>query len=232
VGNRRSIVVILCALLVASISFVMAAFLPVADSLKAFFGFPGVLALLGVLFQLWRDSQSHARALELQVRQQDFVLGTATHMAEVAYDKHVDFCEEYVARTNRGLQDMFVDGPTEAALEFAHDLTDIRVRYRTWLTQEIEDDLIPFEQTIREIGAKRVGLRELPVGDERSEVVRAMHVAFMLVSGLNKNVGEEQRAMTSAHVVEALRGVLGIRELTALRSHSAKLALKRLVGSP
>ena len=229
-SKRATTALVLWALLVAIVSFAAAAFLPVAEFAKMFFALPGVVALFGVLVQLWRDSQAHERALEVQVRQQDFLLGTATHMADVAYDKHVEFCEEYIARTNTGLQEMYVHGPEDKAFDFAYDLSRIRMKYRAWLTQEIEDSLIPFEWTLREIAANQSYLKDLPTGDERSEVVRAMYDAFRLATGVDTAETEGRRAKTSAHVIDALRGVLGIRELTSLRQTTARLALERLAS--
>lgn len=53
-------------------------------------------AIVTVLYQLLRDQAAHARALELQERQQLFNLGVASHMANVAFDKHIHFSEQYI----------------------------------------------------------------------------------------------------------------------------------------
>lgn len=82
------------------VSFIAAWLLPVAELFKGFAAVPGVGALLNVLFQLWKDERAHERAVELLHRQQDFALATASHMANVAYDKHVMFCEAYVERAD------------------------------------------------------------------------------------------------------------------------------------
>lgn len=231
-GWKRTILVIGVLALVAGASFAAAYWLPVGEAAATFFGVPGVLALIGVLVQLWRDSTAHERSLELVARQQDFTLGTATHMADIAYDKHVDFCEAYIAKTSTGLQQLYEKGPSDVALPIAYDLASIRVSYRAWLTEEIEDSLIPFEQALREIGANKEYLKDLPIGTERSRVVNAMYEAFKLATGMSEAVSVEEREKTSAHVIEALRDVLGIRELTALRRRATAVALSRLVESP
>jgi hypothetical protein len=103
------------------VSFAAAWFLPVAELFKGLAAVPGIGALLNVLSQLWRDERAHERAVELLHRQQDFALATASHMANVAYDKHVSFCEAYVERTNRGLVELMASGPSKDALRLAAD---------------------------------------------------------------------------------------------------------------
>jgi hypothetical protein len=107
-------------------SFAAAWLLPVAELFKGFAAVPGVGALLNVLFQLWKDERAHERTVELLHRQQDFALATASHMADVAYDKHVAFCEAYVDRTNRGLIELMISGPSKEVLSLAGDLHKIR----------------------------------------------------------------------------------------------------------
>ena len=91
-------------------SFASLYVLPASDLIKGFMAFPGSVALLGVLYQLWRDDRAHERELELQSKQQDFALGTASHMATVAYDKHVAFGEEYMERVQSGFQQLMNRG--------------------------------------------------------------------------------------------------------------------------
>jgi hypothetical protein len=209
-------------------SFALAFFLPVPELLKGVLALPGVAALVGMLVQLGRDQLRYEHDRRQLARQQDFALATASHMAEVAYDKHVAFCEAYIERTNRGLQELFAQGPSEAALGFASDLYTIRMQYRTWLTAEIEERLIPYEKVLREIGAHSGLLDYLETGEERTRVVEAMYEAFKLASGIEPAASEEDKARSSAHVVDSLRDVLGIRELTVLRQAATRLAIDRL----
>ncbi len=128
---RSSLWIYLGSAVVLLASFAAAWLLPVPDLFKGLASIPGVGALLNVLLQLWRDQRSHERAVELLHRQQDFALATASHMANLAYDKHVAFCEAYIERTTKGLSDLMRCGPSKEALAFAGDLGAIRIHHTT-----------------------------------------------------------------------------------------------------
>ena len=218
-------------ILVLLVSFGATWLLPAPDLFRGLASIPGVGALLSVVFQLWREQRLHERAVELLHRQQDFALATASHMANVAYDKHVAFCESYIERTNQGLADLITMGATSRTLEFAGDLIRIRIRHATWLTAEIETKLIPFEAALRKMGAAAHVLDHLPVGEKRSRVVDEIYNSFGLLTGVDKPRTDEEAEMVPARVIDHLRDVLGIRELTHLRHRAGHLALRRLSES-
>jgi hypothetical protein len=59
-------------------------------------GLPAIAALFAALFQLSRDSIAFDRSVRLEEAKNRFTVGATSHMAIVAFDKHVQFCEEYV----------------------------------------------------------------------------------------------------------------------------------------
>lgn len=128
--------------------FSAAYFLPIESIYKSLVAMPGIGALCLTLYKSWKDEW-------LQNKQQDFILGTASHMAQVAYDKHVIFCEEYIERVERGRQELFREGVSRNALNIGRELVNIRQKHAAWLTKEIEDSLKPFEQALIMIGAKK-----------------------------------------------------------------------------
>ncbi|GAG47215.1 unnamed protein product, partial [marine sediment metagenome] len=134
------------------VSFVIALFLPTNEIFKGIIALPGVGALFLFLNQLWRDKKAHDRAIELQNKQQDFMLGTASHMAEVAYDKHILFCEEYTERLQKMLQELYREGASRDALRIGRELVNIRQKHSAWLTKEIENKLKPIEGALIEMG--------------------------------------------------------------------------------
>ena len=209
-------------------SFGLAWLLPVPDLFRGLASIPGVGAMISFLAQLWREQRSHERAVELLHRQQDFALATASHMANIAYDKHVAFCEAYVKRTNQGLQELMRMGPSKDALGFAGDLLGLRIEYTAWLTADIESRLIPFEAALRKMGASESLLPHLPVGERRTRVVDEIYKAFGVIVGTEKPVTDEQAGIATVHILDHLRDVLGIRELTALRQTTTRLALSRV----
>lgn len=203
------------------ISFLFGYFLPTSDIFKGIASMPGVGALCLILYKSWKDEQ-------LQNRQQDFILGTASHMAEVAYDKHVSFCEEYIQRVVKARQELFQDGPSKKAMSIGFDLISIRNKYSSWLTKEIESSLKPFEQALISIGAKQHELESLDVGMQRTKVVGDIYKSFGLVIGNDKPLGENEANLRIDVIIEKIRDILGINVLTKLRIRATELALKRL----
>lgn len=81
--------------LAAVLSFLAAYIIPVTDTYKAFISSAGVTALFGMVWQALRDKDTFDRNRELKVREQAFGLGVVSHMADVVFDKQVEFSEKY-----------------------------------------------------------------------------------------------------------------------------------------
>lgn len=79
------------------LSFVATWMLPTTEILRAILSIPGVSAMVVALYQIVRDQAAHERALNLQEKQQLFNLGVTSHMANVAFDRHVQFSEKYIS---------------------------------------------------------------------------------------------------------------------------------------
>ncbi|MDD3101760.1 MAG: hypothetical protein PHE59_01265 [Patescibacteria group bacterium] len=226
---KKIIYYIIC-VIVFIVSFLATLFLPVNEIFKGILTFPGIVALLSVLYQLWRDERAHERVIELQNKQQDFILGTASHMADVVYNKHVEFCEEYIDRVQEGFQELLRDGVSKNALIIGGDLIKIRQKHSAWLTQEIEKNLKPFEQALIKIGAKEGFLQDtrLLPGEERKKIVDEVYRSFGLVLGHETPMSKEEADMKIDTVIEKIREILGINILTDLRLKAAELAKKRI----
>lgn len=119
---RQSWKVYAVAAIVLVVSFVAAWTLPTTEILRGIIGLPGVAALLTAIYQIVRDRAAHERALELQGKQQLFDLGVTSHMAAVAFDKHVQFSEQYISRMQEGLTTLFALGPRKESLKICSDL--------------------------------------------------------------------------------------------------------------
>ncbi|MFA7310021.1 MAG: hypothetical protein WC050_03905 [Candidatus Paceibacterota bacterium] len=212
-------------------SFLAAAFLPVDTIFKGLLSLPGGAALVYALYQLWREDQQHRRNLFLQDRQQDFILSTSSHFAAVAYDKHVLFCEEYIKRIQEGRQELFRDGASKNAMNIGGDLVRIRQKHAAWLTSEIENQLKPFEQVLIEIGSKEHYL-EMTQGkgmDERKrQVIEKIYRSFGLVLGHETPSNEQEAELHIDKVIDRIRDIIGIKEITRLRISTTKLSLERL----
>jgi hypothetical protein len=213
--------VYLVSALVSFISFLLAYLLPIEQIFRGFVAIPGTLALCATIYKAWKDEY-------MQNKQQDFILGTASHMAEVAYDRHVLFCEEYVERLQRGLQEIYRDGASKNSMDIGRQLVNIRQKYSAWLTKKIEDDLRPIEEALIEIGAKEHLLDYQGVGEERNKTVERVYSLLDQILGHKKGEDDLETKMAIEDVIEIIREILGINALTELRIEATKLAVNRL----
>ena len=97
--------IILASVFVASI--VVMFFFANNSVLSYAFSLPACLSLVAALFQLFREQLTFDRATMLQTAQNGFALGANSHMANTAFDKHVQFSEEYVSEAHATLRTLF-----------------------------------------------------------------------------------------------------------------------------
>jgi len=204
---------------VLAISFGAAWLLPVNDLFKGFASTPGVAALIAVLYQLIRDEAAYERQLEIQQEQQVFSLGAMSHMANVTFDKHVLFCERYIAEVDSVIRTLFREGPTKDALGHAANLASIRREFSAWITDSINEQLEPFEQELRNLGAATgfvVSTQDEPDYDrQRRERVEIAWEKFNKILTIKGEAPDETVAVET--VKSKIRQILGIDELVELR---------------
>jgi hypothetical protein len=181
--------------------------------------------------EVFKAELQSVHAHELEDTKNRFTVGATSHMANIAFDKHVQFCEEYIKEVFRVMERLFGQGPHEDALQYAYDLTTVRKRWAVWLTPEIEAILEKFESAFRKIGAS-AGLVKAVPGDPKG--IKVMFEEFAKVFGpeYGFKVWEGEpvtQEYTLTSVVASLRNVLGIAELTRLRSEFIKRASENLV---
>src|SRR5260370_10382818 len=147
---------------------------------------------------LQRVTQRHSK--EQAEMQNAFSMGATSHMATVAFDKYVGFCEEYVDAMSNALYTFIEEGGKEKAVD-ASDLFRIRQKWALWLTHEIETKLDRFEHDIAKIGADAqvLDVNGAPVSNE----------------------------LSVKRVIADLREVLATEKLTALRNELVLRSLKK-----
>ncbi len=225
--KQKKIIIYVVFASVAFLTIGLAIVLAVSDFIKVLIATPGVGALFGALFNLLRDNLEHERRLFLQQRQEVLSVGLSSHMANVAFDKHVQFCEEYVEEVNKAADLLWREGPTKEALKVASNLFEIRRKYTVWVTKDIVEKLEALERALRTIAAKSERLNSLAVGEKRSEVVGEIHDLTGAILGMAMN-DDEERNKEIAHtaVISWLQEVLGITNLTKLRRKIIEEAIK------
>ncbi len=186
-------------------------------------GLPLVGSLFGLLVQILRDQAAHERAMLIQDAQNQFVLGASSHMANIAFDKHVAFSEAYVEEAQKSLCTLLRLGPTdEEVLKHTRNLCNIRNQFIVWLTDDVEAGIEPFETALRSIGANAGYVKaidgETKEGEERQKALTSMYNTFAKIMAFPEWQGEKLTdELAIKTLVKKLRRVLGTEELTKMR---------------
>ena len=222
--------ILISGLLIAITSFIALACADVNSTIQALIALPGSAGLLIALWDVIKSSIEQKNRMEEKSAEQSFMLSATSHMAEKAFDKHVEFCEKYVEKANEGLVVLFSKGPTEDALKIASELYAIRRIYILWETSDVTLFLDKFEKALREMGATEhfINFSNLPVGPQRTQLVEKIFKIFTDVVNIDKLPNDATPEIAVAHIIDRLRDHLGILELTRLRKFYLSEAVKRL----
>ncbi|MEN4041896.1 MAG: hypothetical protein ROW52_13080 [Anaerolineaceae bacterium] len=229
---KSDVIFYLVASLTVVFTFGATLILPIPDSYRGLITFPGLMALIGIVVEAWRDKRGHEKALELLIRQQNNSLAIASHMAAVVFDRQVEFCEAYFEKVHTTLLELFTSGPAPTALMKAKELAHIRIKYSPWLSPQIESGLLPFEKALREVGvdAQLIATR-LPQPDHEM-FVQKMYDAFVKVSHITEPLGGDSPEEAISSIINHLRMVLGVSKLTKLRDQALNTATIRADALP
>ncbi len=195
-------------------------------------GIPLVVSLVAVLYQIMRDQITHDRALLAMDHQNRFALGASSHMANVAFDKHVEFCEEYVREALEALHTIFRAGPTKDVLKHATKLHSVREKYAVWVTSKIEEDLQPFETALGQLGVSAGYVDSTtgnPSAQQRKQHIDRMYKILAKITDSKEWDGQELTdELAVSTQIRQLRAILGIEELNEMRQTLVAKAAKGL----
>lgn len=207
-------------------------FVQVSKVVTGLAGIPAIGSLCWGLFQIVRDRLAYDRSVQQEENRNRFTVGVTSHMASIAFDKHVKFCEEYVEEMQKALITFLTEGPSKKVLGHVTRLVDIRRTWAVWLTPELETELGRFEGAIQSMGAKAWLLDQVPEMEQRTKVVGEMYAEFAELIGMarwdGKDISHERAVAT---IIGKLRNILGVDELTKLRNELVKRALENLKNS-
>ncbi|MBI3545536.1 MAG: hypothetical protein HY081_02915 [Gammaproteobacteria bacterium] len=212
------------------ISVGVSIYLP-SELFKSIAALPAVGALVGALYQIFRDQSLFEKQEYLQRQQQIFNLGASSHMAQSAFDKHVSFCEEYMEEVHDIVSTLFAHGPTEKVMPHLRRLFEIRRKYSAWITKDIGLLLEPFENALNEIGALSHFEKMLEGGDKqaRSNAIEKMFSIFKKVINLkDEKIIEENKEVAIEEVKAKIRNIIGIEELSEMRKKIISVSLAYL----
>lgn len=141
----------------------------------------------------------------------------SSHMIDTAFDKHVEFCERYMAKANEGLAALFREGPTEKSLALAAELFQLRRTYILWEVEETGAFLDKFERALRKIGADRYYLKSIEASPERSVLVTKLFETFQTIIQLEPFPGSPTAETAINLLISQLRDHMGINEVVQLQ---------------
>lgn len=214
-------------ILVACIAYVALAKVETTSAIQALIALPGAAGLLAALWELLKANIEHQHRLEEANSTNAFILSATSHMAVVAFDKHVEFAEAYTSKANEGLDILFREGSTEQILRIVSALSEIRRKYVLWETKDVAILLYKFEGALTEIGRDERRLGSIPVSKKREELLKKISATFEKVTGLENLPDQPTPEISVGHIVGQLREHLGVNQLTELRKHYLDEATKR-----
>ena len=202
------------------LSFILTVSLPVDKFFKGLASTPAIAALIGALYQLFRDQAEFEKKKYLQQQEQIFNLGTTSHMANIAFDKHVEFCEKYMKEVDHTVSTLFAHGPSKKIDSHLGKLIEIRREYAAWISNEIAIQLDPFEKALNEVGALSGLSDSLGKEDQqaRKNAIKKMYRLFCEILNLEKDPEIVEKSEIAIEIVKSkVRSILGVEELTKLR---------------
>lgn len=206
---------------IAVVSFGFAFYAPIAEVFKGIVVMPAVGAMFAAIFQLIRDDAAHVRRKEILIKEQHYSLAASSHMANVVFDKQVEFSDKYTSEVLKAFHTLMPKNDWQEAYSFAKNLTFIRLEYMCWLTTEIDENLEEFEKKLRTLGANSSYIRmpkgEGTIQEHRDEAAREMleiQAAFLYILEKTDNHSEVRLSSLS----KKMRKMLNVEELATLKN--------------
>jgi hypothetical protein len=166
------------------------------------------------------QTSEHLKNWWLQRDDQQFQVGVTSHMANVVFDKHVVFCEEYMAKVRQTVETLLRNHATLESVGHANDLYAIRLKHAAWVTTAMSTRLSGFEDAVRKIGAMANFVettRESPqYAEQRAKAIEFVYSEFQRI--LPQHFGQPMVDGVSSESIEGrVREMLGIEALVELR---------------
>jgi len=175
------------------------------------------------------------RARLTQQLEHTFAVGSSSHMANVAFDKHVKFCEDYAEELRRTMEALLDFKRHREAFDQAKTLTSLRQKQALWLTPEMEAPLEEIERRLRWIGGKDFVVSTASEADQEA-LLDKVHKMFVEVLGEDffgaAPDGEKlDQDLAIGNVIRGLGKILGVADLATLRHRILRAAATATPGS-
>lgn len=224
------------------------------DIARTLASLPGIAALAAAVWSFLQDERRHGQELERQANDHGFAVASASHMAEVVFDRFVVFAEAYDKALMELLTHMFREGPSVKTEEKLHALRAVRGEHHLWISSTVAARLDTFEGKVRDMilathmydsmqQSRRV--MEMGAGGDEAWGKRLMthfdkaHDLWQEILHMGKPrprdgvpadavVTAQNQAEGYMHIFAAFRESIGVEHLTQLRDAVLKRALSNL----
>jgi hypothetical protein len=217
---------------VLTVSVLIALYLPVNDVFKGIASTPAICALIAALWQILRDQSAFEKNLLLQQKEHIFGLGVTSHMANTVFDRHISFCDDYMAEVQSTIATLISTGASEKAGEHAGNFFRIRQKYSAWITNDMSRSLETFEAALQNLACRA---REVTrAADGSPQLAQALQKADAtwdkLLGGLFNRKTEVDKDIAVKSIEDKLRDMLGIEKLMRIRQWIVDRAARCIDG--
>lgn len=197
------------------------AFIPwISDLNRAVLAIPGAVSLSALIIQVLREEVAFEREKELKEREHNYGLATLSHMAQVVFDRQVEFCDAYAPVVKQIVMEEMRNGPCEQALQQAEALANIREKYALWIPKTQFEKLLAFENGLRELGSSAKMIDIVTDDASRRAFVDRAFNRLLNVVGIDPVIGQRDPQLAAAKVNDALRELLGASDFALLREYA------------
>jgi hypothetical protein len=218
---------------IAIVAYTTLAVTHTTSAVQALIALPGSAGLLIALWELIKANLEHQHRLDEKREENAFVLSAASHVAERAFDKHVEFCEKYLQVVRKVLIPLFQrEGPTHKASDIARQLHEVRLDFELWEPKDVALELTRFEDTVWKIGADTHLILNSAPGGDLMGLMEKNYDTFRNVMTLDPLPDGPTPEIAVAHIVARLQDLLGVSELPALRKHLLSEVVKQIRPAP
>jgi len=155
-----------------------------------------------------------------------------SHVAQVTFDKYVQFCEAYVHQWGEALALLHENGPCKEAMDHARSITQLRQQWMLWVPAELDDSLNKYEIALLEIGTNAMVVDRLDASSTRAtdDLMHKMYKRFCEITGIGTEWNGEQLSddLKILNLMQQLRLTLGTNDFNKLRIQTTRLALTDL----
>jgi len=187
--------------------------------------FVGTALAAGGAFWVAHLNRAHEREREVVRRAFD---SAGSHMATVAFDNYVQFCEAYTKEYGEALLVLIRNGPCEEAMHHSGLLAQVRHKWVLWVTSDIDESLKKFENVMLKLGGDaHLTKPELAASiPDRGEIIQRMYRSFSMLMGFGEWSGEQlTKELALDTLMGALRETLGTDQFGRLRQLTIDRAL-------